>query len=131
MVAVDTNVLVRLLVEDDPKQAAAARRLFERQPVWIAKTVLLEAAWVLRSAYHFDDQTVREALTKVVALHNVHAEDESAIANALGLTSQGLDFADALHLAGRPPGALFVSFDRSFIKRAKRARVAAISSPRE
>jgi predicted nucleic-acid-binding protein len=42
MIAVDTNVLVRLLTGDDPKQTAAARSLFAAEPVWIAKTVLLE-----------------------------------------------------------------------------------------
>ena len=40
MIAVDTDVLVRLLTGDDPKQAAAAQSLFAAGPVWIAKTVI-------------------------------------------------------------------------------------------
>ena len=55
MIAVDTNVLVRLLTGDDLKQAAAARSLFAAGPIWIAKTVLLETAWVLRSLYGFEE----------------------------------------------------------------------------
>ena len=53
MIAVDTNILVRLLTEDDPKQTTAARSVFAAGPIWIAKTVLLETGWVLRSHYRF------------------------------------------------------------------------------
>ena len=66
MIAVDTNVLVRLLTGDEPKQAAAARRLFASQPIWIAKTVLLETGWVLRSLYGFEQSAIREAFTKLL-----------------------------------------------------------------
>jgi predicted nucleic-acid-binding protein len=50
LLAVDTNVIVRLLTQDDRKQAAAAAAIFATEDVWIAKTVLLETAWVLKSA---------------------------------------------------------------------------------
>lgn len=50
MIAIDTNVLVRLLVADDPAQSSRARALLETQDVWIGPTVLLEAAWVLDAA---------------------------------------------------------------------------------
>jgi predicted nucleic-acid-binding protein len=53
--AVDTNVLVRLLTWDDPQQGTAAKSLFAAGPIWIAKTVLLETGWVLRSLYGFED----------------------------------------------------------------------------
>ena len=121
MIAVDTNVIVRLLTEDDAAQAAVARSLFAAGPVWIAKTVLLETAWVLRSAYNFDDAAVREALTKLLGLKNAHVEDEPSVSGALELASHGVQFADALHVASRPPGTTFVSFDRSFVRRAQRA----------
>ena len=56
---------------------SAARLLFESGTVWIAKTVLLEADWVLRSLYGFDQSAVRNALTRLLGLGNVHAEDEA------------------------------------------------------
>ena len=121
MIAVDTNVLVRLLTEDDPKQAAVARSLFAAGPIWIAKTVLLETSWVLRSLYGFEESAIGEAFTKVLGLKNVHAEDEPAVATALALSSHRIELADAMHLSSRPPGAVFVSFDQSFVRRAKRA----------
>lgn len=127
MTAVDTNVLVRLLTGDDPKQETAARSLFASVPIWIAKTVLLETGWVLRSLYGFEESTIREAFTKLLGLKDVSVEDESAVAAALALTEHGIDLADALHLTSRPPGAAFVSFDRSFVQRATRAGVVGIS----
>jgi len=129
MTAVDTNVVVRLLTADDAKQAAAAKSLFQRQPIWIAKTVLLETGWVLRSLYGYEEGVIREAFIKLLGLKNVHVEDEPSVAAALALTAQGIDLADALHLSSRPPGAAFVSFDRSFVRRAKRASVVGVSAP--
>ena len=127
MTAVDTNVLVRLLTEDDPKQAAAAKSLFASESIWIAKTVLLETGWVLRSLYGFDEGAIRVAFIKLLGLKNVHAEDEPAVAAALVLSAQGIELADALHLSSKPPGAVFVSFDQSFVRRATRAGVARVS----
>lgn len=127
MTAVDSNVLVRLLTGDDAKQEAAARALFAGAPIWIAKTVLLETGWVLGSLYGFDENAIREAFTKVLGLKNVHAEDESGVAAALALTAQGIELADAMHLSSRPPGAVFFSFDKAFVRRAKRAGAKDIS----
>jgi predicted nucleic-acid-binding protein len=127
MIAVDTNVLVRLLTGDDPKQAAAARSLFAAGPIWLAKTVLLETGWVLRSLYGFEESAIRDAFTKLLGLKNVHAEDASCLADALALTAHGIELADAMHLSSRPAGAVFVSFDQSFVRRAKRAGVGEVS----
>jgi predicted nucleic-acid-binding protein len=127
MVAVDSNALVRLLTGDDPKQEAAARSLFASEPIWIAKTVLLETDWVLRSLYGFEESAIHDAFTKLLGIKNVQAEDESSVAAALALMAHGIELADALHLCSRPPEAGFVSFDKSFVQRARRARVSGIS----
>ena len=128
MTAVDTNVVVRLLTQDDPRQAAAAKSLFAAGPIWIAKTVLLETGWVLRSLYGFDESAIRDAFTKLLGLKNVHTEDKSSMADALALTAHGIELADAIHLSSRPAGAVFVSFDRSFVRRANRAGVTRVSA---
>lgn len=128
MIAVDTNVVVRLLVGDDPKQAAAAKLLFAAEQIWIAKTVLLETEWVLRSHYGFDVSAIRDAFTMLLGLTNVQTDDQASMAAALALTSHGIELADAIHLTGRPPGATFVSFDKAFIKRTKRAGATGVSA---
>jgi predicted nucleic-acid-binding protein len=128
MTAVDTNILVRLLTGDDPRQEAAARSLLASGPIWVAKTVLLETAWVLDSLYGFDPSTIHRALTGLLGLENVTVEDEPAVAAALALNVQGVQFADAMHLSSRPTGATFVTFDRSLVRRAKRAGARGVSS---
>jgi predicted nucleic-acid-binding protein len=127
MIAVDTNVLVRLLTGDDHKQAAAARFVFENNPIWIAKTVLLETSWVLRSLYEFEESAILEAFTKLLGLRNVQAEDQPAVITALRLFTRGIDLADAMHLSSRPSGAVFVSFDQSLVRRATRAGITEVS----
>lgn len=127
MLAVDTNIVVRLLTGDDPKQTASAKAVFASGPIWIAKTVLLETDWVLRRLYGYDEVAVRSALDTLFGLNNVHVEDHSSVAAALELAKRGVEFADALHLCSRPDGARFISFDQSCVKRATRAGVPAVS----
>ncbi len=128
MNAVDTNVLVRLLMADDTSQTAAARALFESSPIWIGKTVLLETVWVLRSAFDLDEKSIARVLSWLVTIRGVAVEDEFAVLEALRLVGQGLEFADALHVASRPAGIAFQSFDLKFVKRAKLAGVRNIST---
>jgi predicted nucleic-acid-binding protein len=127
MVAVDTNVVVRLLTGDDPTQEAVARSLFAAGPVWIPKTVLLETGWVLGSVYKFEQEAILNAFTKLLGLRNVQVEDEFSVAAALELAAQGIELADALHLSSRPHGVSFVSFDKPFVKRAQRAGASGVS----
>ena len=122
MLAVDTNIVVRLLVNDDARQGAAARRLFESDEIWIGVTVLLETAWVLESVYDLSaDETVK-ALQRLLGLPNVRAEDPGAVAAALDVAGRGLELADALHLMRAPGDAEFVTFDRALAKRGERIR---------
>lgn len=121
MTAVDTNVLVRFLTDDHPRQSAGARSLFASVPVWISKTVLLETARVLGARYSFEDGAIASAFQKLLGLDNVHVEDEAGVGAALALVAHGIELADALHLGSRPPGSHFISFDRVFVRRAQRA----------
>jgi predicted nucleic-acid-binding protein len=124
MIAVDTNVVVRLLTQDDREQAAYATSLFAAHQVWIAKTVFLEVNWVLKRVHQYRSESVREALESLMGLPNVRVEDESSVALALALSAQGLDFADALHLASKPQGVRFTSFDQTFVRGAQKAGTA-------
>jgi predicted nucleic-acid-binding protein len=118
VIAVDTNVVVRLLVGDEPGQARRATDLFAREPeIFIAKTVVLETAWVLQSVYGFSRSVVAEAVQRLAGLPNVVVEDAKQLARALDLIERGIDVADALHLAASPAGAAFHTFDRRLIRR--------------
>ena len=67
MIAADTNVLVRLVTDDEPRQTAQARQLFETETIFLAKTVLLETEWVLRRLYRLDPLPVARAASRFSA----------------------------------------------------------------
>jgi predicted nucleic-acid-binding protein len=129
MLAVDTNVIVRYLVEDDPGQFARATKLIEGQPVWISKTVLLEAAWVLAETYRFTPEDLRAALRALLGAPGISVEDDLAVEQALSWYGAGLDFADALHLASSGFTMPFATFDQGLIRKARRLATPEIVSP--
>lgn len=117
MIAIDTNVLVRLVTRDDSAKAMRAAALFEENQVFVCKTVLLETEWVLRFSYELDRSVVLKTLKKVVGLPQVVLEDSPAVAEALTLFENGMDFADALHLASSRDAEQFATFDERLKKR--------------
>jgi predicted nucleic-acid-binding protein len=97
VIAVETNVVVRLLVGDDPKQSRAAKALFEHEIVWISRTVLLETAWVLDSVYGIEDRQVAATRRGLLGLEQVKVEDGEGVRLALAWAAEGMDLADAIH----------------------------------
>ena len=116
MRAIDTNVLVRFLTGDDKAQARAARALIEAGDIFVATTVLLESEWVLRSGYGLAPSRIAAALRGFAGLPGVTVEEPARLAQALDWVSEGMDFADALHLAKAQGCSVFMSFDRKLIK---------------
>ena len=106
MLAIDSNLIVRYLTGDHPKQSMRARKLIDGEDVFVCTTVLLETEWVLRSVYDYAAVRLAKALRAFAGLPHVTLEDAGAAARALEWAEGGLDFADALHLAKRPPEAL-------------------------
>jgi len=121
VIAADTNIIVRLLTGDDPRQTDKARRLFDTNTVFLPKTVLLESEWVLRRLYRLDHAAIVRALDALISLSNVRCEDEPVVRQALVWSQVGLDFADALHLAASRSVERFATFDRALIKAAASA----------
>lgn len=118
MIALDTNVIVRLVVADDPAQLEVARRVFASDSLWLCKTVLLETEWVLRYSYDLDRMTILDVFRKLLGYPRLRAEGREASLRALALYERGLDFADALHLVSCGEADRFATFDRDFAKAA-------------
>jgi len=78
MIALDTNVVVRVLTRDDVAQAERAAEVMASGPLWLAKTVLVEIERVLRKGYGFDRAAVNRALTLLLGLENLSVEDAAA-----------------------------------------------------
>ena len=121
MRAIDTNVLVRALVNDNAAQSARAVALLTGNDIFIPVTVVLELEWVLRSRYAFAPKLVAQAIEKIAALGNVVVGERPAVLAAAARAAQGWDFADALHHALSHGCEDFWSLDADLVKRAERA----------
>lgn len=120
MIALDTNVVVRFLVNDDPAQARRARALIEANAVYAPVTVLLETEWVLRGGYRLSRADVVRLLRGLLGLPELATEDPQRVARALQWHEEGIDFADALHLSGSAGAERFATFDEKLVKAAKK-----------
>ena len=129
MLVVDTNVVIRHLTNDDRNQAERARRLIEQHDVYLPLTVLLESEWVLRSVYGFAPGAIVDALRGFAGLPRVTVESADAAATALDWAEQGLDLADALHLAAARGHEGLASFDRALARMAQRVEAPVVREP--
>jgi predicted nucleic-acid-binding protein len=124
LTALDTNVLVRVVTADDPEQLAVALEVLRSGPLFVPKTVLLETEWVLRYCYKLTREAALGALRKIVGYRSLAVEDRSAVLRALTWSGQGMDFADALHLASSSAAERFATFDRTLAEGAEAAGAA-------
>lgn len=106
MAALDTNVLVRWLTNDDTRQSTrVASLLMEKakngERLFVPVTVMLELEWVLRSRYRFDKAAITSALDALLSVTELEFQTEPALEQALWLFKQAgaPDFADCLHVA--------------------------------
>lgn len=119
MHAVDTNVLVRLLARDDPKQAAAAET-FASSGAWVSLLVLMEAMWVLESVYDRSSAQIAVAVEMLSAHVTLSLQDTDVVTEALARFRErpSLGFSDCLILeVARKAGHLPLgTFDRTLAK---------------
>ena len=129
MLAIDTNVVVRYLANDDTGQSARAQRLLTRDDVFVPLTVLLETEWVLRGVFGFPAADVVRALRGFAGLPRVTVESADTAAQALDWAERGLDFADALHLAAARSHDGFVTFDKALARTARKLGAPTVREP--
>jgi predicted nucleic-acid-binding protein len=116
-VAVDTNVLVRAVVRDDPTQAdVAVRTLTDAEVIAVALPCLCEFAWVLLRVYAFQQADAANAIRALVAAGNVEVNRPAVEAGLLVLDAGG-DFADGViaYEGQWLGGETFVSFDKKAV----------------
>jgi predicted nucleic-acid-binding protein len=119
MRAVDTNVLVRLVTRDDPKQVAAAES-FVHRGAWVSTLVLMEATWVLTAVYDLTHEEIGTAIDMLLRHRNLTLQDSDTVAAALEQyrNRPALGFSDCLILeTARKAGHLPLgTFDRNLAK---------------
>jgi predicted nucleic-acid-binding protein len=125
MIALDTNVLVRYIVQDDPAQAKKATKIIEdltvASPAFISCIVLCEINWVLQTAYKIPKKNRFEALQGILSVAVFDVERLGSCLKALKLYEGGsADFSDYLiqQIAGQAGYDTVLSFDKKALKHA-------------
>ncbi|PZO55553.1 MAG: PIN domain nuclease [Phormidesmis priestleyi] len=129
MIAVDTNVVVRLLVKDDELQYAQSLALFQSHSIFLSDTVILETEWVLRFSYSLQPSEISQSLKLLIGLPTVKVTDAKRLAQALQWHIHGLGFADAFHLACCNHCSALYTFDQQFIRRAQSITTLRVLAP--
>ncbi|WP_254446887.1 type II toxin-antitoxin system VapC family toxin [Dolichospermum sp. UHCC 0259] len=129
MIAIDTNIVVRFITEDDELQYQQSLALFKNKNIFIADTVILETEWVLRFAYKFKSLEICQAFRKVFGLPNVYLTNEKLILQVIEWHENGIDFADAFHLASSNHCLEFYTFDERFIKKSQSLSNSIVKKP--
>lgn len=135
MNAVDTNVLARFFINDADDPEAARQRPAAisalSATVFVPVSVMLEFEWVMRGFYELSRKEIQRVLESLCGLENVQIEDRGIVLAALNAYQQGLDFADALHLARSGFCGAFLSFDQRLKKRVRAAKLTpAVETPK-
>lgn len=124
MIGLDTNVIVRYLVQDDPKQSAAATRFIEgsispERPGLITCITLCEVVWVLAECYGAGRSRITEVLEGLLSAKQLAVEDADLVWKALrAWDASAADFSDALigQIVVARGGEKTVTFDRAAAK---------------
>lgn len=124
MIGLDTNVIVRYLVQDDPAQSAAATRFIEQsvtpeQPGYITGITLCELVWVLAECYGADRARIKTVIEGLLSARQLVVEEADVVWNALrDWAASGADFSDALigRIVVARGGGRIVTFDRAAAK---------------
>jgi predicted nucleic-acid-binding protein len=102
MIGLDTNVIVRLFVDDDPNQVEAARRLVASRcsrdhPGFIDRVALCELIWVLASVHGYRREEIADVIERLLESRDMRLEDNDLVRGALqDYRATSVDFADIL-----------------------------------
>jgi len=124
MIGLDTNVIVRLFVDDDPEQVASARtfvatRCTPEDPGFIDRVALCESVWVLTAAYGYGRVAVADVIERLLASRDIRLEDHNLVrVAAQSYRVSNVDFADILigHVNLARGCEATATFDRKAVK---------------
>ena len=123
MIALDTNVLVRFLTQDDDVQFQVAADLIEGctrdVPGYVCREVMIELVWVLERAYKYSREEIADALLRIVTASQLSVENAQDIASIVNLyRDEGYDFADLMirQAAQRTESRILKTFDQKLAR---------------
>ena len=118
MISLDTNILLRSVLDDDDKLSPVARRLIEKNLCHVSLLAIGEMGFVLMSVHGVKPVAVAKSCRNLMAIPNIECEQEARLLDAMQGVDAGIDWFDALLWAGTPEGVTLLTFDKTFAKRA-------------
>ena len=119
MIALDTSVLARYILNDNPAESLVAERLISENACSVSWSVLIELCWVLESKARLPRSEIARSMIALVESDFLSVPDDILVAWAIERYASGADFADMIHLASTLNGAIeFACFDRKLARQA-------------
>jgi predicted nucleic-acid-binding protein len=115
MQSIDTNVILRAILDDDRVQTPIARDVMSRE-CFVAPTVLIEAVWTMRSKARLDQREIALQIGELLTLPNIVFGERQAVEWAVATATDRCDFADMLHVALSRAADSFATFDRGIAR---------------
>ena len=120
VIAIDSNVVLRLILGDDPVQLDSVIDAMARDTFFVPLTVFLEAGWVLQSRYRMSRNETADALAALLALSGVEVARPALADWAINRYRAGADLGDVVHLVAAAKHDIFLTFDRKLKAKAGR-----------
>jgi predicted nucleic-acid-binding protein len=118
MIAADTNVALRLILQDDEAQLALINAAISEQPLFLSLTVLLELGWVLASRYQMSRLAIADAVLALMLLRGIEFARAKDLRWAIDRFRAGADWADMIHLVSAGKLDVFVTLDQRLARQA-------------
>ena len=124
MIGIDTNIVLRYLLKDDPALSPRALEIISGNDCFVTRAALTEVVYTLESYYRSPRAEIGRALDALLSLQRVTIEDRAVSERAVSWYKEGMDFGDAM-IAASSHGAVRVeTFDRDFARLARKLRTA-------
>jgi predicted nucleic-acid-binding protein len=116
--AIDTNIVIRILLRDDPTQIVLVDKLVSQGNLLITNTVVIETEWVLRAVYRYNCSELSDLFESLLEIDGIRLQDSDGFRWATERYRAGADFTDMMHLLELDDSDCFITFDRKMLRQA-------------
>ncbi len=124
MIGIDTNIVLRYLLKDDPALSPRALEIIAANDCFVTRAALTEVVCTLESYYRSSRADIGRALDALLSLQRVSIEGRAVTERAVSWYKGGMDFGDAMIVASSHGSARVETFDRDFARLARKLRTA-------